>query len=141
MSDVFIVDLFYFQINKNITIICCIESTFLQVCQNISNTWYWILCKYFTYKTKIIYTTLVYFTIYPYFSFLSLCVSKCVAWKIFHIYFQVCMKIFCSEDIFWFQSYWSKDILHGNFRLHLGNSMVVIQTLFTNLTPLCHTVC
>ena len=28
MSDVFIVDLFYFQINKNITIFCCIESTF-----------------------------------------------------------------------------------------------------------------
>ena len=27
MSDVFIVDLFYFQINKNITIFCCIEST------------------------------------------------------------------------------------------------------------------
>ena len=25
------------------------------------------------------------------FSFLSLCVSKCVAWKIFHIYFQVCI--------------------------------------------------
>ena len=28
MSDVFIVDLFYFQINKNITIFCCIESKF-----------------------------------------------------------------------------------------------------------------
>ena len=28
MSDVFIVDLFYFQINKNITIFCCIESIF-----------------------------------------------------------------------------------------------------------------
>ena len=28
MSDVFIVHLFYFQINKNITIFCCIESTF-----------------------------------------------------------------------------------------------------------------
>ena len=30
MSDVFIVDLFYFQINKNkcITIFCCIKSTF-----------------------------------------------------------------------------------------------------------------
>ena len=28
MSDVFIVDLFHFQINKNITIFCCIESTF-----------------------------------------------------------------------------------------------------------------
>ena len=28
MSDVFIVNLFYFQINKNITIFCCIDSTF-----------------------------------------------------------------------------------------------------------------
>ena len=28
MSDVFIVYLFYFQINKNITIFCCIESAF-----------------------------------------------------------------------------------------------------------------
>ena len=45
------------------------------------------------------------------------------------------MKIFCSEDLFWFQSYWNRDIPHG---LHFGNSMVVIQTLFTNLTPLCH---
>ena len=31
-----------------------------------------------------------------------------------------------------------RDILHGNFRLLFGNSMVVIQILFTNLTPLCH---
>ena len=46
------------------------------------------------------------------------------------------MKIFCSEDLFWFQSYWSRDILHGNFRLVFGNYIDVIQTLFTNLTPL-----
>ena len=45
------------------------------------------------------------------------------------------MKIFCSEDLFWFQIYRSRDIPHG---LHLENSMVVIQNLFTNLTPLCH---
>ena len=47
------------------------------------------------------------------------------------------ITIFCSEDLFWFQSYWSRDILHGNFRLLFGNAMVVIQTLLTNLTPLC----
>ena len=47
------------------------------------------------------------------------------------------MKIFCAEDLFWFQSYWSRDILHENLRLLFGSSMV-IQTLFTNLTPLCH---
>ena len=50
------------------------------------------------------------------------------------------MKIFCSEDIFGFQSYWNRYIPHGNFRLLFGNSMVVIQTLFTNLIPLCHYV-
>ena len=48
------------------------------------------------------------------------------------------IKIFCSEDLFWFQSYWNRDILHRNFRLLFGNSMVVIQTLFTNLTLLSH---
>ena len=53
------------------------------------------------------------------------------------------MKIFCSEDlhVFWFQIYWGKDILHGNFRLLLGKSMVVIQTLFTNLCVICWRVC
>ena len=45
------------------------------------------------------------------------------------------MKMFGSEDLFWFQSDWNKDIPHG---LHFGSSMVAIQTLFTNLTPLCH---
>ena len=39
------------------------------------------------------------------------------------------MKIFCSEDLFWFQSYWSRDILHGNFRLLFGNSMFIIHDL------------
>ena len=42
------------------------------------------------------------------------------------------------EDLFWFQSYWRRDIPHGNITLLFGNSMVVIQTLFTNWTPLCH---
>ena len=28
------------------------------------------------------------------------------------------MKIFCSEDLFWFQRYWRRDIFHENFRLH-----------------------
>ena len=30
-------------------------------------------------------------------------------------------------------NYWSRGILQGNFRLLCGNSMIVIQTLFTNL--------
>ena len=37
-----------------------------------------------------------------------------------------------------FQSYWSSDILHRNLRLLLGNSMVVLQILFTNLTFLTY---
>ena len=48
------------------------------------------------------------------------------------------MNIFCSEYLFGFQSYWSRDILHGNFRLLFGMSMFVIKTLLTNLTFLCH---
>ena len=50
-------------------------------------------------------------------------------------------KKVCVHDmtyLFCFQSYWNRDIPHGNFRLLFGNSMVVLQTLFTNLTPLCH---
>ena len=38
----------------------------LQVCQNIPNTCSGILCMYFTYRTKIIYTRLVYSTLYPF---------------------------------------------------------------------------
>ena len=51
------------------------------------------------------------------------------------------MNIFCSEDLFWFQSYWSRDILHGNFKLLFGNSMVVIQTHLTLLCHKCWRVC
>ena len=47
------------------------------------------------------------------------------------------MNIFCTEDLVWFQS---MDILHGN-KLLFWNYMVVIQTLFINLTPLCWRVC
>ena len=55
------------------------------------------------------------------------------------LYAQVCsnMKILCSDDPFWFQSYWDRDI-HRNFRLLVGNSMVITQILCTNLTLLCH---
>ena len=48
------------------------------------------------------------------------------------------MKIFGSEDLLWLLSYWSRDILPGNVRLIFGMSMVVIQTLITNFTLLCH---
>ena len=43
----------------------------------------------------------------------------------------------CRNDFLhrvWFGIVYS----HENFRLLFGNSMVVIQTLFTDLTPLCH---
>ena len=48
------------------------------------------------------------------------------------------MKIFGSEDLLWLLSYWSRDIPPGNVRLIFGMSMVVIQTLITNFTLLCH---
>ena len=51
--------------------------------------------------------------------------------------FPFTVDMLCS-DIFWFQSYWGRDILHGHFILLFGNYMVVIQTLFTDLTLLCH---
>ena len=49
------------------------------------------------------------------------------------------MNIFCSENLFWFQSYWSRDILQ-TFRLLFANYTVVIQTLYTNVTLLCHII-
>ena len=50
------------------------------------------------------------------------------------------MTIFCSENLFWFQSYWDSDNIHGNFGIHLGNYMVVIYmyTFFTKYILLCH---
>ena len=62
---------------------------------------------------------------------------------LFHIWYLMLgfvrnMKLFYSEDLFWFQRYWSMGIIHGNCRPLFRNSMVVIQTLFTNFTLLCH---
>ena len=43
----------------------------------------------------------------------------------------------CRND-FLHRVWFGIDYSHENFRLLFGNSMVVIQTLFTKLTPLCH---
>ena len=83
MSDVFIVDLFYFQINKNITILLHRIKHFTGMPEYtkymILNTLH--ISYMYIYKT-IIYTPLVYSIIIFYnlsiFSFLSLCASKCV---------------------------------------------------------------
>ena len=69
MSDVFIVDFFSFQINKKNNIFCCIESTFYRNATSIKH----MIVNTLTYTTKIIYNTLVYFTIYP-FSAFKVCV-------------------------------------------------------------------
>ena len=45
MFDVFIVDLFYFQINKNIAIFCCIESTFIGLPEYIKHMILKFVCK------------------------------------------------------------------------------------------------
>ena len=54
MSDVFIADLLYFQINKYITIFCCIESTFYRYARiyQAHDMGYNTLYMYFTYTTK-----------------------------------------------------------------------------------------
>ena len=54
------------------------------------------------------------------------------------LHFSWYSKILCSEDLFWFQSYWGTDNLYRNFRLLLGNSMVVINNLFTYVEQFSH---
>ena len=81
MLDVFIVDLFYFQINTNVTILLHRIKHFTGMPEYtkcmILNT----LHVFYTYiYTNKMYTPLVYSEI-SIFSFLSLCVSKCAAWK------------------------------------------------------------
>ena len=81
MSDVFIVDLFIFKStkitpyfaasNQHLT---CMSEYIKHMILNTFNVFYIYTCT-----THIIYIPLVYFTLYPLFSFLSLCVSKCVA--------------------------------------------------------------
>ena len=77
MSDVFIVDLFYFQINKNITIFCCIESTFTGIPHNIKH----MIVNTVQVFNKSNTNNLQHFSIIyniSIFSFQSFCVSKCV---------------------------------------------------------------
>ena len=68
MSDVFIVDLFYFQINKNITILLHQIKHFTGMPEY---TEYMILntLHIFYIYNNIIYTPLVYSTIYPFLVF------------------------------------------------------------------------
>ena len=61
----------------------------------------------------------------------------CLCWYVM-LGFVRNMKLFCWEDLFWFQSYWVSDLIHGNFRLLLGDCKVVLQTLFTNVILRCH---
>ena len=74
MSDVFIVDLFYFQIDKN-TIFCCIESTYYRYAKiMILNT----LHVFYIYNKNNLHPFSIFYNI-SIFSCLSSCVSKCVA--------------------------------------------------------------
>ena len=70
MSVVFIVDLFYIQINKTIAIFAASNQHFTgkpeYIKHMILNT---KLCKYFMYTTKLIYTILGYCTTYPFLVF------------------------------------------------------------------------
>ena len=79
MSDVFIVDLFYFQINKNITIFCCIEYTFYRNVTKYQNMIMNTVQVFNIYnKNNLQHFSIIYNI--SIFSFQSLCVSKCV-WK------------------------------------------------------------
>ena len=99
MSDVFIVYLFYFQINKNITIFCCIESTFYMYARIYqTHDIEYSASILHIYNTNNLHRFSIFYNI-SIFSFLNLCVSKCVAWKIFYIYFLVCNYIVC---IIWY---------------------------------------
>ena len=102
MSNVFIVYLFYFQINKHITIFCCIESTFTSMPEYNKHMILNTLQVFYIYNKHNLNHISIFYNI-SIFSFLSLCVSKCVAWKIFHIFISesvgynmdklnVCMK-------------------------------------------------
>ena len=72
MSDVFSVDLFYFQIDKNITIFCFIESTFYRNIKHmIVNT-----VQVFNMYNKNNSQHISIFYNISIFSFQSLCVSK-----------------------------------------------------------------
>ena len=80
MSAVFIVDLFYFQINKNITKFCCIKSTFYQYVRiyHTHNIEYYAI--FYIDNNNNVHPFSIFYNI-SIFSVLSLCVSKCVAWK------------------------------------------------------------
>ena len=64
----------------------------LQLCQKYTKHMiFYTLQVFYIYNTNNWHHFSIFYNI-SIFSFLSLCVSKCVAWKIFHIYFQVCIS-------------------------------------------------
>ena len=68
MSDVFIVDLFYFQINKHITILLHRTKHFTGMPEYTKYMILNTLHVFYIYKNKM-YTPLVYSTIYPFLVF------------------------------------------------------------------------
>ena len=61
----------------------------------------------------------------------------CQVWWLWFPYSQFfCLTVylrsgwFCSDDLFWFQTYWNRDIPRG---LHFRNFMVVTQTKISHL--------
>ena len=70
MSNVFIVDLFYFQINKNVTIFCCIETTFTDMPEYIQHMILNNLQVFYVYNKNNLHHFSIFYNI-SIFSFLS----------------------------------------------------------------------
>ena len=82
MSDVFIVDLFYFQINKNITRFLLHRININIKCMTgyTKHMLFNILHVFYIYNKNNLHHFSIFYNI-SIFSATSLCVSKCVAWK------------------------------------------------------------
>ena len=78
MSDVFIVDLFYFQINKYITIFAASNQHFTVMPEYIKHMILNPLQVFYIYNTNNLHHFSIYYNISS-FRFVSLCVSKCGA--------------------------------------------------------------
>ena len=69
--------------------------------------------------------------------YLSSSIPKYLAYGVFVSQLMKYEDFLCRWSIL-VSNHWSWDILHGNSRLLWGNYMVIIHTLFTNLTLLWH---
>ena len=97
MSNVFIVDLFYFQINQNITIFAASNQNFTDMPEYIKHMILNNLQVFYIYSKKHLHHFSIFCNM-SIFSFIS-CVSvNALPKKRFHIYFQVCINDLLSKQ-------------------------------------------